>query len=165
MRFACSNLSRNFSKFKSHFLRENKVAWIPKINALFHSCLFTCENKTREILFRQNPIKKLNESDYRKQTINSSQSRLSQTWKDSKRKSKSKFRVFLSVKTCEVFLFFLIIIFLGYIVLTPQWLLCIHCFTSLVSFTGFFTEDEPKFRNQKNREERRYSTKKPALRY
>ena len=108
MRFACSNLSRNFSKFKSHFLRENKVenAWIPKINALFHSCLFTCENKTREILFRQNPIKKLNESDYRKQTINSSQSRLSQTWKDSKRKSKSKFRVFLGVKTCEVFLFF-----------------------------------------------------------
>ena len=119
--------------------------------------------KPREILFRQNPIKKLNESNYRKQTINSSQSRLSQTWKDSKRKSKSKFRVFLSVKTCEVFLFFLVIIFLGYFVLTPQWLLCIHCFTSLVSFTGFYTEDEPKFRNQKNREERRYSTKKPSL--
>ena len=28
--------------------------------------------------------------------------------------------------------------------LTSQWLLCIHCFTSLVSFTGFYTEDEPK---------------------
>ena len=62
--------------------------------------------KPREILFRQNPIKKLNESDYRKQTINSSQSRLSQTWKDTKRKSKSKFRVYLGVKTYEVFLFF-----------------------------------------------------------
>ena len=122
--------------------------------------------KPREILFPQNPIKKLNESDYRKQTINSSSSRLSQTWKkkDSKRKSKSKFLVFLGVKTCEVFLFFLVIIFLGTIVLTPQWLLCIHCSTSLVSFTGFYTEDEPKFRNQKNREERRYSTKKPSLR-
>ena len=85
--------------------------------------------------------------------------------KDAKRKSKSKFRVFLAVKTCEVFLFFfLVITFLGSIVLTPQWLLCIHCFRSLVSFTGFYTEDEPKFRNQKNRQERRYSTKKPSLR-
>ena len=27
--------------------------------------------------------------------------------------------------------------------LTSQWLLCIHCFTSVVSFTGFYTEDEP----------------------
>ena len=27
--------------------------------------------------------------------------------------------------------------------LTPQWLLCIECFMSLVSFTGFYTEDEP----------------------
>ena len=29
------------------------------------------------------------------------------------------------------------------IVLTSQWLLCIHCFTSLLSFTGFYTKDEP----------------------
>ena len=29
------------------------------------------------------------------------------------------------------------------IVLTSQWLLCIHCFTSILSFTGFYTEDEP----------------------
>ena len=28
--------------------------------------------------------------------------------------------------------------------LTSQWLLCIHCFTPLVSFTGFYSEDEPK---------------------
>ena len=28
--------------------------------------------------------------------------------------------------------------------LISQWLLCIHSFTSLVSFTGFYTEDEPK---------------------
>ena len=60
-------------------------------------------------------------------------------------------RVYLGVNTCEVFLCFLAIIFLGSIVLTShQWLLCIHCFysTSLVSFTGFYTEDEtfnPRF--------------------
>ena len=30
--------------------------------------------------------------------------------------------------------------------LTYQWLLCIHCFTSLVSFTGFYAEDEPTLR-------------------
>ena len=27
--------------------------------------------------------------------------------------------------------------------LPSQWLLCIHCFTTLVSFTGFYTEYEP----------------------
>ena len=51
--------------------------------------------------------------------------------------------VYLGVKTCEVFHSFLAIIFLGSIVLTSQWLLCIHCFTSLVSFTDFYPEDEP----------------------
>ena len=50
----------------------------------------------------------------------------------------------LGVKTCEVFLCFLAIIFLGPIVLTSLWLLCIHCFTSLVSFTGLCTDDEPR---------------------
>jgi len=45
--------------------------------------------------------------------------------------------VYLGVKTSEVFLCFLAIFFCGSIVFTPQWLLCIHCFTSLVSFTGF----------------------------
>ena len=54
-------------------------------------------------------------------------------------------QVYLGVKTCEVFLCFLATIFLGSIVLSSQWLLCIHCFTSLVSFTGFYTEDEPVF--------------------
>ena len=48
------------------------------------------------------------------------------------------------MKTCEVFLCFLAIIFLGSILLTSQWLLCIHCFTPLVSFTGFYSEDEPE---------------------
>ena len=51
--------------------------------------------------------------------------------------------VYLGVKTCEVFHSFLAIIFLGSIVLTSQRLLCIHCFTSLVSFTYFYPEDEP----------------------
>ena len=55
------------------------------------------------------------------------------------------FRVYLVVKTCEVFLSFLAIIFLGSIVLSSQWLLCIHCFMSLVSFTEFCTKDEPVF--------------------
>ena len=40
---------------------------------------------------------------------------------------------------------FLTIIFLGSIVLTSHWLLCTHCFMSLVSSTGFYTEDEPSF--------------------
>ena len=92
MRFACSNLSRNFSKLKSYFSRENKVenAWIPKINALFHSCLFTRENKTP-----RNTVPPKSKS-FEPNMEN----------KDSKRKSKSKFRVFLAVKTCEVFFFF-----------------------------------------------------------
>ena len=46
---------------------------------------------------------------------------------------------FLGVKTCEVFLCFLDMSFLGSIVLTSQWFLCIHWVTSLVSFTVFFT--------------------------
>ena len=46
------------------------------------------------------------------------------------------------MKTCKVFLCFLAIIFLGTILLTSQWLLCIHCFTPLVSFTGFYSEGE-----------------------
>ena len=50
----------------------------------------------------------------------------------------------LGVKTCEVFLCFLAIVFLGSVVLTSQGLLCIHCFTPLVSFTGFYTEVNPK---------------------
>ena len=43
------------------------------------------------------------------------------------------------------FLCFVAITFLGSIVLTSHWPLCVHCFTSLVSFTGFYTEDEPIF--------------------
>ena len=50
--------------------------------------------------------------------------------------------VYLGVKTYEVFLCFLAIIFLGSIALSSQWLLCIHRFTLLVSFTGFYTEGE-----------------------
>ena len=47
--------------------------------------------------------------------------------------------VYLGVKTCEVFLCFQASIFPGSIALSSQWLLCIHRFTSLVSFTGFYT--------------------------
>jgi len=56
-----------------------------------------------------------------------------------------RFWVYLGVKTCQVFLCSLAIIFVVSNVLTSQWLLCIHCFTSLVSFTGFYTEDGPRF--------------------
>ena len=52
------------------------------------------------------------------------------------------FRVYLGVKTCEDFLCFLAFIFLSSIVLPCQWLLCIHCFMSFVSFKGFYTDDE-----------------------
>ena len=45
----------------------------------------------------------------------------------------------------KFFLCFLAIIFLGSSVLTSYWLLCIHCFTSFVRFTGFYTEDEHDF--------------------
>ena len=55
-----------------------------------------------------------------------------------------KIGVILGVKTCEVFLRFLAIIFLRSVVLTSQRLLCINCFTSLVCYTGFYTEYEPK---------------------
>ena len=40
-------------------------------------------------------------------------------------------------------LLFLGIILLCSVVLTSHWLLCINCFTSLVRFTGFYTEYEP----------------------
>ena len=43
------------------------------------------------------------------------------------------------------FLCILAIIFHGSIVLTSHWPLCVHCFKLLVSFTGFYTEDEPIF--------------------
>ena len=57
--------------------------------------------------------------------------------------TRCKYRVYLDVKTCEVFLCFLAIIFLGSIVLTSQWLLCIHCFTR--EFHRFLHEDELVF--------------------
>ena len=43
---------------------------------------------------------------------------------------------FTSVKKPVKFFCFLAIIFFGSIVLTSQWLLCIHCFTSMVRFTA-----------------------------
>lgn len=53
--------------------------------------------------------------------------------------------VYLGVKTSELFpRCFLSNIFLGSIVLTSHSFLCIHRSTSLVSFTGFYTEDEPR---------------------
>ena len=45
--------------------------------------------------------------------------------------------VYLSVRTCELLLCFLAIIFHSSTVLTSQWLLCIHCFMSLMSFHKF----------------------------
>ena len=46
-------------------------------------------------------------------------------------------------KTCEVFLYFLALIILGSIVLTSYWLLFINYLTSLMRFSGFYTEYEP----------------------
>ena len=47
--------------------------------------------------------------------------------------------VFLGVRTCELFLFFAPFVFLRSIVL----ILCLLCFTSLVSLTGSYPENEP----------------------
>ena len=44
--------------------------------------------------------------------------------------------VILGIKTCEVFHCFLAVFFLS-VDFSAHWLLCINCFTSLVSFTGF----------------------------
>ena len=46
--------------------------------------------------------------------------------------------VYLGVRTCELFLCFVPFVFLGFIVLS-----CFVCFTSPVSLTGSYTEDEP----------------------
>ena len=48
------------------------------------------------------------------------------------------FCVYLSVRTCELFLCFALFVFPGFIVLTS----CFLCFPSLVSFLGSYTEDE-----------------------
>ena len=55
-----------------------------------------------------------------------------------------KKRVYLGVKTCEVFLCFVTIMFVLSFVLTSLPLLCFLCSTSLVKVIGFYTEDEPK---------------------
>ena len=51
--------------------------------------------------------------------------------------------VYLGVKTCEVFLCSGVIVYLLYIVSRFIVVLVVLCFTSLVSFTGFYGEDEP----------------------
>ena len=51
--------------------------------------------------------------------------------------------VYLGVTTCEVFLCSGVIVYLLYIISRFIVVLVVLCFTSLVSFTGFYTEDEP----------------------
>ena len=53
-------------------------------------------------------------------------------------------RVYLGAKTCEFFLCLGVIVCVVYIVSGLYVVLLVLCFTSLVSFTGFYTEDEPK---------------------
>ena len=50
---------------------------------------------------------------------------------------------YLGVKTCEFFLSLGVIVCALYIVSGLFVVLLVLCFTSLVSFTGFYTEDEP----------------------
>ena len=61
-----------------------------------------------------------------------------------------RLRVYLGVNTCEVFLCFQAIIFLGSIALSSQWLLCIHClrhsWVPQVSTPRVSSERERKFR-------------------
>ena len=64
---------------------------------------------------------------------------------------KVKCGVYLGVKTCEVFLCFVTIMFVLSFVLTYLLpVLCFLCSTSLVKVIGFYTKDEPKceFRKQ-----------------
>ena len=51
--------------------------------------------------------------------------------------------VYLGVTTCDVFLCSGVIVYLLYIVSRFIVVLVVLCFTSLVSFTGFYTKDEP----------------------
>ena len=55
------------------------------------------------------------------------------------------FGVYLGVKTCEIFLCLGVIVSLLYIVSRFFVVFLVLFFTSLVSFTGFYTEDEPNF--------------------
>ena len=50
--------------------------------------------------------------------------------------------VYLGVKTCESFLCLGVIVCVLYIVSGIFVVLLVLCFTTLVSFTGFYTEDE-----------------------
>ena len=52
--------------------------------------------------------------------------------------------VYLGVRTYEFFLCLGVIVCVLYIVSGLFVVLLILCFTSLVSFTGFYTEDEPE---------------------
>ena len=54
----------------------------------------------------------------------------------------AKLWVYLGVKTCEVFLCLVVIV--GVRVYYVDFFVGFFCFTSLVSFTGSYTEDEPK---------------------
>ena len=59
-------------------------------------------------------------------------------------------RVYLGVRTCELFLCFVPFVLLGAIVLTAPFLYYFLCFTSPVSFTGSYVEDEPECRDINN---------------
>ena len=48
----------------------------------------------------------------------------------------------LGVKTCELFLCFGAIVFPFFVIYCFE-VFCFFCFTSLVRFSGFYTEDEP----------------------
>ena len=51
--------------------------------------------------------------------------------------------VYLGVKTCDIFsLFCQLVLGFGYCLMV-SWLFCFLCFTSSVSLTSFYTEDEP----------------------
>ena len=59
--------------------------------------------------------------------------------------SNRDFRVYLGVKTCQFFLCLGVIVCVLYLVSGLFVVLLVLCFMSLVSFTGFYTEDEPDF--------------------
>ena len=61
-------------------------------------------------------------------------------------KTRRNIRVYLGVKTCDIFsLFYELVLGFGYCLMV-SWLFCFLCFTSSVSLTSFYTEDEPNIK-------------------
>ena len=101
------------------FLVAGKASRIPKVTYYFSSIVARCAKC--------------------KSPLHGPRNYVDRTCEPSANYSAHTFWVYLGVRTCELFLCF--VVRLGLLC----WLLCFLCFTSLVSFTGSYTEVEPTF--------------------